>query len=97
MMEGVTQLTKAYFAIRDADGNKHVLPPFVVKDKLNTSTVPEKNDVKNTSVNLKLENVDEVLNYLKKHKDIIKSGAGKVELTITPEKSTLGVYNNNQE
>lgn len=87
-------MTKSYFAIRDADGKEHVLPMFV-ESKLKTSTTPEKNDVKNTSVNLELKNVDEVLDYLKKHKDTIKSGAGKVELTITPEKSTLGVYNIN--
>lgn len=86
-------MTKAYFAIRDADGNEHRLSPFVVKAELNTSTVPEKNDVKNTSVNLKLENVDEVLDYLNKHKDIITSGKGKVTLDITPEESTLEIYN----
>ena len=87
-------MTKSYFAIRDADGNEHVLSTFV-ESKLKTSTAPEENDVANTCVELKLENIDEVLNYLKKHKDIIKSDAGKMELTITPEKSTLGVYNIN--
>lgn len=84
-------MAKAYFAIRDADGNEHRLPPLVVKDELETSTVPEQNDVKNTSVNLKLENVDEVLDYLNKHKDIIASGKGKMTLNIKPEKSTLEI------
>lgn len=86
-------MTKAYFAIRDADGNERAFSPFVVKDELNTSTVPEKSDVKNTSVSLKLENVDEVLDYLNKHKDIIASGKGKITLDITPEESTLEIYN----
>lgn len=82
-----------YIAIRDEDGEEHPMPPFVVKATPETSTAPEKNSVSNTCVELELKNVDEVLDYLNTHKDIIKSGAGTVELTITPEKSTLEVYN----
>ncbi len=87
-------MTKSYFAIRDADGKEHVLSTFV-ESKLKTSTAPEENDVTNTGVELKLENVDEVLDYLKKHKDIVTSGKGKIVLDIKPEKSTLEVYNSN--
>lgn len=86
-------MNKVYFAIRDADGNEHVLPPLAVEGKLKTSTAPEKNNVTNTSVNLKLGNVDEVLDYLNKHKDIITSGKGKMVLDIRPEKSILEIYN----
>ena len=68
------------------------MPPFVVKATPETSEAPEKNSVSNTCVELELKNVDEVLDYLRKHKDIIKPGTGKVELTITPEKSTLAIY-----
>lgn len=81
-----------YIAIRDEDGKEHLLPPFVTKATLETSAAPEKNSVSNTCVELELKNVDEVLDYLNTHKDIVKSGAGKVELTITPEKSTLAIY-----
>ena len=75
-----------YIAIRDEDGKERLLPPFVVKATLETSPAPEKNSVSNTCVELELKNVDEVLDYLRKHKDI-----------ITPEKSTLEVYNSNQD
>lgn len=86
-----------YIAIRDEDGKEHPMPPFVVKATPETSAAPEKNSVSNTCVELELKNVDEVLAYLRKHKDIIKPGTGKVELTITPEKSTLEAYNSNQD
>ena len=81
-------MTKSYFAIREADGNEQVLSPFI-------ATTPETKESSDrpTCVELELKNVDEVLDYLRKHKDIIKSGAGKVELTITPEKSTLEIDN----
>ena len=58
-----------YFAIRDEDGKKHVLPPFVVKATPETSPAPEKNSVSNTCVELELKNVNEVLDYLRKHKE----------------------------
>ena len=85
--------SNVYIAIRDEDGKEHPMPPFVVKTTPETSAAPEKNSVSNTCVELELKNVDEVLDYLNTHKDIVKSGAGKVELTITPEKSTLGIHN----
>ena len=75
-----------YIAIRDEDGKEHLLPPFVTKATLKTPEAPEKNSVSNTCVELEFKNVDEVLDYLRKHKDI-----------ITPEKSTLEAYNSNQD
>lgn len=90
-------MTKSYvyIAIRDEDGKEQLISPFVTTTP-ETSAAPEKNSVSNTCVELELKNVDEVLDYLRKHKDIIKSGAGTVELTITHEKSTLEVYNNQE-
>ena len=78
--------SNVYIAIRDEDGKEHPMPPFVVKTTPETSAAPEKNSVSNTCVELELKNVDEVLEYLRKRKDI-----------ITPEKSTLEVYNSNQD
>lgn len=75
-----------YIAVRDEDGKEQVLPPFVVKATPEMSTAPEKNSVSNTCVALELKNVDEVLDYLRTHKDIIK-----------PEKSTLEVYNKTED
>lgn len=88
-------MNKAYFAIRDADGNEQVLSPFVAttpETKIVTES-KESND-RPACVELNLKNVDEVLDYLNTHKDIITSGKGKVVLTIKPEKSVLEVYNN---
>lgn len=82
-----------YIAIRDEDGKEHPISPFVVKATPETSPAPEKNSVSNTCVELELKNVDEVLDYLNKHKDIIASGKGKITLDITPEESTLEIYN----
>lgn len=66
-------MTKSYvyIAIRDEGGKEHLMPPFVVKATPEMSTAPEKNSVSNTCVELELKNVDEVLDYLRKHKDII--------------------------
>lgn len=66
-------MTKSYvyIAIRDEGGKEHLMPPFVVKATPEMSTAPEKNSVSNTCVALELKNVDEVLDYLRKHKDII--------------------------
>lgn len=75
-----------YIAIRDEDGKEHFMPPFVVKATPETSAAPEKNSVSNTCVELELKNVDEMLDYLRTHKDIIK-----------PEKSTLEVYNKTED
>ena len=83
-------MTKSYvyIAIRDEDGKEHLTPPFVVKATPETSAAPKKNSVSNTCVELELKNVDKVLDYLRKHKGIIKSAL---------EKSTLEVYNNSNQ
>ena len=64
-------MTKSYvyIAIRDEDGKEHLLPPFVVKATPETSAAPDKNSVSNTCVELELKNVDEVLDYLRKHQE----------------------------